>query len=166
MRTLAAAIANGELLSHTLECEAATLEALLEYARGPRLRRRALKSALVQRRHFRDWCEWRGIGLPQFWFPAGWQLDTELSEHLAGRQPVLRARLACQQIAAEIWQRQPWRTLDSVAGDDLVQTYGGARRYPRALVRQWLLAVAPGTARGAAAPLKRRRAGAIAYQVS
>lgn len=169
-RALSGALLNGELVSRTLPLESAgerMVLALIDCVAGSRYSRRVLKSTFIERRHFKTWCEWRGLALPEFWFPPGWQTDGALHDHpLIGS--AVRVRMACQQIALTIWQRQPSRTIESVAADNLVQTFGGARPYPRELVRRWLLDVAPPAARerplavGAQKTRKSPLAGAIA----
>ena len=69
------------------------------------------------------------------------------SESRAEAEKKLRAsqhaRAACQQIATEIWRRDPSRTIASVVKDDLVQKYGGGAHYVEGTVRTWVQAVAP-----------------------
>lgn len=47
---------------------------------GTQFNRTLLKWAEIDRVDFQQWCERRGIPLPQFWFPPGWKLDYELPE--------------------------------------------------------------------------------------
>ncbi len=52
-------------------------------------------------------------------------------------------RIACQQIAREIWKKEPHRTIASVVVDELIQEYGGAAPYNEDTVREWIKEVAP-----------------------
>lgn len=54
-----------------------------------------------------------------------------------------KARLACQQIAREIWKDDISRTIISVVKDELIQKYGGAKHYEDETVRGWVKEVAP-----------------------
>ncbi|MDV6344781.1 hypothetical protein [Nitrosomonas sp. Is37] len=47
---------------------------------GKRFSRELLKWAVLNRMDFHEWCERRGIPLPEFWFPSGWKLDFEMPE--------------------------------------------------------------------------------------
>lgn len=53
------------------------------------------------------------------------------------------ARIACQQIARNIWKSEPERTIASIVKDDLIQKYGGAGPYADDTVRGWIKKVAP-----------------------
>jgi hypothetical protein len=44
---------------------------------GQSFNRKLLKWAVVERWSMQRWCERRGIPLPEFWFPPGWNLDYE-----------------------------------------------------------------------------------------
>ena len=65
-----------------------------------------------------------------------------LKSHVKSR-PNQEARIACQFIAREIWNKEPTRTIASVVKDPLVQDYGRARSYADATVREWVQSVAP-----------------------
>jgi hypothetical protein len=52
-------------------------------------------------------------------------------------------RIACQQIAKAIWQKEPDRTIASVVRDELIQNYGDGGFYVDSTVREWLKVVAP-----------------------
>lgn len=58
-------------------------------------------------------------------------------------RPNQEARIACQQIAKTIWQREPDRTIASVIQDELIQQYGGAKHFVDDTVRDWIKVVAP-----------------------
>jgi len=45
---------------------------------GKRFDKTFLKWAVLDRMDFLEWCERRGIPLPEFWFPRGWKLDYEV----------------------------------------------------------------------------------------
>lgn len=47
---------------------------------GKRFNRKLLKWAALNRIDFHEWCERRGITLPEFWFPPGWKMDFEMPE--------------------------------------------------------------------------------------
>ena len=47
---------------------------------GHRFKRKLLRYAFIERYDFQLWCERRNILLPEFWFPAGWNLEYELPE--------------------------------------------------------------------------------------
>ncbi|SDH96940.1 hypothetical protein [Nitrosomonas sp. Nm132] len=47
---------------------------------GKRFNRKLLRWATLDRMDFHEWCERRGIPLPEFWFPSGWKLDFEMPE--------------------------------------------------------------------------------------
>lgn len=50
------------------------LEAVNDCIQGIRYPRRLLKWAMVERWAMKNWCERRGIPLPEFWFPPGWNI--------------------------------------------------------------------------------------------
>lgn len=58
-------------------------------------------------------------------------------------RPNQEARIACQQIAKAIWNREPDRTIASVVKDELIQVYGGGSYFVEETVREWVKAVAP-----------------------
>jgi len=47
---------------------------------GHAFNRKFLRHALIGRSDLQLWCERRSIPLPQFWFPAGWNLEYEYPE--------------------------------------------------------------------------------------
>ena len=47
---------------------------------GVRYNRKLLKWAGLDRMELHEWCERRGIPLPEFWFPSGWKLEFEMPE--------------------------------------------------------------------------------------
>lgn len=47
---------------------------------GKRYNRKLLHWALISRDDFFEWCERRGVPLPEFWFPQGWKYDFEWPE--------------------------------------------------------------------------------------
>lgn len=169
---------------------------------GKRFNRKLLRWATLDRMDFQEWCERRGIPLPEFWFPPGWKLDFEMPE--LGTPPLWathiepedeggftiqydypkiveeeaddktdeknaietddslssinainnlendrklrasqRAKIACQQIAIEIWKDDIDRTITSIVEDELIQKYGGAGPYDDGSVRDWIKVVAP-----------------------
>ncbi len=170
--------------------------------------RKLLRWASVERFDFMLWCERMKIPLPEFWFPAGWNLEYDLPEgevhpglyylrrdwtsedweawkleqdaleteqadtssqtapgeselNLPSASPLPPAsathmedtadqmrrnqvtRIACQQIAKGIWEREPDRTIASVVTDDLIQHYGDGGFFVDDTVREWVKAVAP-----------------------
>lgn len=54
-----------------------------------------------------------------------------------------RIRIACEQIAMEIWRKEPDRTIASMVMDERVQDLGGGRHYVPETVREWISKVAP-----------------------
>ena len=114
-----------------------------------------LKQASIDRFEFKRWCDLHSIPLPEFWFPSGWGLtydweqengDVEASA-VAGTEdamrPSTRARIACQQIALELWRESPETTIADMVKHPAVQRLGGAAPYAAATVREWLSAIAP-----------------------
>jgi hypothetical protein len=70
--------------------------------------------------------------------------DTSPMEAAAEKmRPNQEARIACQQIAKVIWEDEPDRTIASVVIDNLIQKYGGGRKYVDETVREWVKVVAP-----------------------
>lgn len=133
---------------------------------GKKFDRQLLKHAAIDRQAFMEWCERRGVPLPEFWFPTGWNIeykwpgeemgvdserlipnsDTSLhveSADSTGLKPAQRARIASQQIASVMWKDEPTRTIASVSKDDLLLKYGGGDHYEEETVRSWVKAVAP-----------------------
>jgi hypothetical protein len=53
------------------------------------------------------------------------------------------AKIACQQIATAIWQKDPARRIAEVIRDDLIQEYGGAKYFNDDTIREWIKVVAP-----------------------
>lgn len=119
---------------------------------GKKFDRKLLKRASIDRNSFFEWCERRGIPLPEFWFPSGWQIEykwpNEDAEQAADfdstrLKPSQRARIASQQIASVIWKDEPTRTIASVCKDELILKYGGGAHYEEDTVRSWVKAEAP-----------------------
>lgn len=48
---------------------------------GHRFNRKMLRWADIERYDFKLWCERRNIPIPDFWFPAGWNLEYDLPEN-------------------------------------------------------------------------------------
>lgn len=77
--------------------------------------------------------------------------EAEADESIAATEdassPSLRqnqaAKIACQQIAAAIWQKEPSRRIAEVIRDELIQEYGGAKYFNDDTVREWIKVVAP-----------------------
>jgi len=69
--------------------------------------------------------------------------DSGLSGNREALRDNQRIRVACCQIAQEIWKKEPTRTITSVVEDDLIQQYGGANHYEKDTVRRWIKEVAP-----------------------
>lgn len=57
------------------------------------------------------------------------------------------AKIACQQIAVAIWQKEPSRRIAEVIRDELIQEYGGAKYFNDDTVREWIKVVAPADVR-------------------
>jgi len=133
---------------------------------GKKFNRSLLKHASIDRQAFLEWCERRGVPLPEFWFPNGWNVEYKWPEEEAvvendllvadsrsalhpenpdssGLKPSQRARIASQQIASAIWKDDPTRTIASVCKDELVLKYGGGAHFVEDTVRSWVKAVAP-----------------------
>lgn len=159
---------------------------------GTKFNRKLLKWATLERSSFLEWCSFRGITPPDFWFPPGWkdsyenpdgihpglivrhneptdentfasftydwperESDTE-SEVVAevaeeANSPSLRqnqaAKIACQQIATVIWQKEPSRRIADVVRDEMIQEYAGAKYFNDDTVREWIKVVAPAEVR-------------------
>jgi len=87
------------ILSAELPCESITLEKrhfephekefsvyfwiddIYQCMWGHKFNRKLLRHASIGRYDFMLWCERRGIPLPEFWFPPGWNLEYELPEN-------------------------------------------------------------------------------------
>jgi len=52
-------------------------------------------------------------------------------------------RVACQQVAKEIWANDISRTIPSIVQDELIQKYAGGRHYQDDTVKGWIKEVAP-----------------------
>lgn len=133
---------------------------------GKKFNRKLLRHASIDRQAFLEWCERRGVPLPEFWFPEGWNIEykwpdeevgaenrlsvpdsssslqTEKSDS-SGLKPSQKARIASQQIASVIWRDEPTRTIASVCKDELLLKYGGGDHYEEDTVRNWVKAAAP-----------------------
>lgn len=133
---------------------------------GQEFDRKLLKHAYIDRSAFQEWCERRNVPLPEFWFPAGWNInykwldegamvedeqrpaDSRTSSHLEktdskGLKPSQKACIASQQIASVLWKDEPTRTIASVCKDELILKFGGGRHYEEETVRSWVKAAAP-----------------------
>lgn len=119
---------------------------------GKKFNRHLLKHASIDRQAFLEWCERRGVPLPEFWFPNGWNVEYKWSDQevaveendlTTGLKPSQKARIAAQQIASAIWKDDPTRTIASVCKDELVLKYGGGAHFVEDTVRSWVKAVAP-----------------------
>jgi len=53
------------------------------------------------------------------------------------------SRIACQQVAKEIWANDISRTIPSIVHDELIQKYAGGRHYQDDTVKGWIKEVAP-----------------------
>lgn len=90
-RTLMDAILNGHLFCTTLALEKwgpnsgsppeffirHHIEETYACIFGERYDRKLLKWARIERWSMQQWCERRGIPLPEFWFPPGWKFEYE-----------------------------------------------------------------------------------------
>lgn len=56
------------------------IDEVYECIHGHRYDRKLLRWATLERMHFLEWCEIRGIPAPEFWFPTGWKLEFEMPE--------------------------------------------------------------------------------------
>ena len=107
------------------------LNAVENCAWGRRYDRKVLKWAHIERWAMQQWCERRGVPLPEFWFPPGWKLEYEwpdddpaedqaasavssestTQESTDERKKRIdkrhRIQMACQQIAIAIWSVEP-----------------------------------------------------------
>lgn len=93
-RTLMDAVLNGHLYCSTLHLEKYDprtsdspelfirhyIDEVYECIWGRKFDKKLLTWAQIERWSMKQWCERRGIPLPEFWFPRGWQIDYELPE--------------------------------------------------------------------------------------
>ena len=203
VRTLMDAILQGHLFCTTLALEKWDpksdappelfirhyIDQIYDCIGGGRFDRKLLKWARIERWSMQQWCERRGIPLPEFWFPPGWKLDylwqdaderssepqetdartnekpklpsgdveypttpspegagSPTSSHTSesedeGRRKLdkrQRARIACQEVATRLWQRQPDASKKSIAASPEVQKVAGGEDWDFAVVEQWL----------------------------
>lgn len=120
---------------------------------GKKCNRNLFKHASIDRQAFLEWCERRGVPLPEFWFPKGWAVEYKWPDEDAEAgtpgpdstelKPSQKARIASQQIASAIWKDDPTRTIASICKDELVLKYGGGAHFVEDTVRSWVKAVAP-----------------------
>lgn len=119
---------------------------------GKKFNRSLLKHASIDRQAFLEWCVGRGVPLPEFWFPPGWNVEykwtdqeaaEEDSDLTTGLKPSQKARIASQQIASVIWKDEPTRTIASVCKDELILKYGGGAHFVEDTVRSWVKSEAP-----------------------
>lgn len=86
---------------------------------------------------------------PEREFEADSDVIAEVAEEASN--PSLRqnqlAKIACQQIAVAIWQKEPSRRIAEVIRDELIQEYGGAKYFNDDTVREWIKVVAPADVR-------------------
>jgi len=141
------------------------LDAVEDCVSGSRFDRKLLRWARIERWAMQQWCERRGVPLPEFWFPPGWKLEYEWpDDDSAGDQaaPAMagesasgestderkqridkrhRIQMACQQIALAIWSKEPKLTIKEIANRDEVQELGGGSEYEIETVQEWISAV-------------------------
>ena len=92
-RNLMDAVLSAELLCESIELEKREfqpdekefsiyfwLDDIHDCIYGRHFNRKLLRHASIDRYDFKLWCERRNIPLPEFWFPAGWNLEYELPE--------------------------------------------------------------------------------------
>lgn len=180
-RMLIDAILNGHLDSYTLNSRKWNpntddegtqqffihyhLDAVEDCAWGRSFDRKLLKWARIERWAMQQWCERRGVPLPEFWFPPGWKLEYEwpdddpakdqaapsktgdsASEESADERKQRidkrhRIHMACQQIALAIWSKEPNLTIKEVAYRKEVQELGGGSEYEPETLHEWISAV-------------------------
>lgn len=136
------------------------LPAIEECIGGRHFDRKLLKWANIDRNDFQTWCEHRKILLPEFWFPAGWELEYEWSDDSSGKeggQQAIetteerrirldrdrRAKMACQQIAQWLWSKKPGMTIKEVVLTHEIQDMCGGQHFEFATVRGWIAQVDP-----------------------
>lgn len=139
------------------------LQEIEDCIEGKRFDKRLLRWAEIERWAFRQWCERRGMPLPEFWFPAGWGSDYQwpddseesaagaggatvqstsnaesVGPDLGGLRPVQRARIACQQIASVLWKAEPTLTIKAMSEREEIQRLGGGAYWEPEVVQRWL----------------------------
>ncbi len=139
------------------------LDAVENCVWGRRFDRKLLRWARIERWAMQQWCERRGVPIPEFWFPPGWKLEYEWpdddpteappsnSSGPAGKESTEerkqrvdknhRIRMACQQIALAIWAKEPNLTIKEVAHRREVQELGGGSEREPETLYQWISAV-------------------------
>lgn len=70
-------------------------------------------------------------------------VGAKLTEDMVSPRINQRIKIACQQIAHEIWADDINRTIPSIVNDELIQKYGGAGPYQSATAHKWIQEVAP-----------------------
>lgn len=139
------------------------LDAVENCVWGRRYDRKLLKWAQIERWAMQQWCERRGVPLPEFWFPPGWKIEYEWPDDdpteeapVTSRDPAgnesteerkqrvdknHRIKMACQQIALAIWAKEPNLTIKEVAHRREVQELGGGSEREPETLYQWISAV-------------------------
>jgi hypothetical protein len=118
-----------------------------------RYKRKLLKFIYIERYDFEKWSRSQNIPLPEFWFPTGWlthpdetsfdsddTLDDEKDRKLRTNQ---RSKIACQEIAIQLWKDSPEMTIASMIDHPDVKLYGKSDHYTKGVVRNWLSEIAP-----------------------
>lgn len=122
---------------------------------GRKFDRKLLDWASVHRWAMHQWCEQKGIPLPDFWFPSGWKIEfdqpyfdvdeltpanaTETTEDSKQRiDKRHRVEMACQQVAGVIWAKECDLTIKEVAIRKEIQEFGGGDGYELETVMQWI----------------------------
>ena len=133
-----------------------------ECSNGQSFDRQMLKWAHIERDAMQEWCERRGVPLPQFWFPPGWKLEyewpdyedddrdpaeAEAAESAKGERRIHedhRAKMACQQIALYFWGREATpSSIKVMAQRPEIKEFGGGSSYELETVAGWLGEVDP-----------------------
>lgn len=131
------------------------LDAVEDCSHGKRYDRELLKWAIIDRQSMQEWCERHKVPLPEFWFPAGWGIEYEwpddMPEEEREQQPGETSKekkvrldenhrwhMACQQIAIELWAKNPELTIKEVASSLEVQNLGGGKNRELETVQDWI----------------------------
>lgn len=131
---------------------------------GKKYNRKLLKWAQIEREALQEWCERQGVPLPEFWFPPDWKLKYEWpmdeeEQKATTNEDVLpvkqtdkerptitkhhRAKLACQQVAASIWLKEPDLTNKELACKKEIQELAGGSEYEFETIQEWISEVDP-----------------------
>jgi hypothetical protein len=114
-----------------------------------------LKAVWVPRGKFWGWCQQSNYPLPDFWFAYEYRMPAEEGEvvpegnegappdHPDKLRPNQRIRVACQQIASQLWKEAPTTTIADMIRNDAIQRLGGAANFEDKTVREWLKPIAP-----------------------